>query len=196
MQSKYLLIALAAFAVTTTSAQAFMGGGYMMGGLSTEQVAAFKEARELRRRGEPDKARDRLLEVGVDEETLASLRVAAKASREAFHVAIENNDFSGFRIAIEGTPLYDIITTEEDFQAFRKAHALRQQREFEEAKAILDELGVPSLHGGHGRHEYKKAWLELDAETRDALRAARQANDHDTVRAILEEAGIPVKNRR
>lgn len=189
MQSKSLLIAIAAFAVTATGAQAYVGTHYSQQlGLSTVQVQAFQQARDLRRKGEVEKARDVLVQAGVDENTMASLR---HASHEAIQEAVEANDFAAFQDAVEGTPLYDLVNTEEDFALFRQAHELKEEGKFIEAKLILDDLGLqvkPGKRFGHGK--FHGAFPGLTAEQRDALRAAKEANDKDTVEAILREAGI------
>lgn len=193
MQSKSLLIAIAAFAVTATGAQAYVGTKYLaQSGLSTQQVEAFQQARELRRKGEAEKARDLLLGAGINEDVIVSLRKAARGSHNDIHNAVESGNFAAFREAIEGTPLADIVTTEDDFTLFSKAHDLKLEGKFVEAKGIFEELGVKEFgmlgrHGGNKNHEN---FLDLSAEQRDALRAARQANDHETVEAILKEAGI------
>lgn len=196
MNSKSLLIAIAAFAVTATGAQAFVGTNYLVqAGLSQSQVEAFTQARELRLKGKSDEARDLLLEAGLDEEALASLKAAAKAAHEAMHTAIESRDFSAFRLATEGTPLYDIITTEDDFELFVEAHEMRRDGRYDEAREIFDELGVPARDkkGHHGRGhmmEHGLRHIELTDAQKDALRAARQANDKETIAAIMEEAGM------
>jgi hypothetical protein len=193
MQSKSLLIAIAAFAVTATSAQAYVGTRYLAAaGLTTAQQSALEEARTLRRQGDTEKARDVLLEAGLDEDTMESLREAARAAHEAMHKAIDDEDYEAFKDAIEGTPLADIITTEADFKLFVKAHTLRKEGEHEEAKEILDDLGVsmPQGKGGKGFFGGHGPLADLSDEQRDALRAARQANDEETVKAILKEAGI------
>lgn len=190
MQSKSLLIAIAAFAVTATGAQAYVGTHYSQQlGLSTVQVQAFQQARDLRRKGEVEKARDVLVKAGVDEDTMASLR---HASHEAIQEAVEANDFAAFQAAVEGTPLYDLVNTEADFALFRQAHELKEEGKFVEAKLILDDLGLQGKMGmrhGHGRF-HGGAFPGLSAEQRDALRAAKEANDKETVEAILREAGI------
>ncbi len=196
MNSKSLLIAIAAFAVTATGAQAFVGTNYLaQAGLTQTQIEAFTQARELRLKGKPDEARDLLLEAGVDEETLDSVRAAARAAREAVRTAIENEDFAAFRTAIEGTPLYDIITTEEDFKLFIEAHDLRAEGKYAEARDSLNELGAPAegkygMHRGGGNGMMGGPRFELSEGERDALRAARQANDKETVREILRAAGL------
>ncbi len=194
MQSKSLLIAIAAFAVTTTGAQAYVGNKYFnQSGLSTEQVQAFSQARDLRRKGKIDKARDVLMEAGVTEETIASLRSAAHASKNAIEEAVEAKNLVAFKEAISGTPLYDVITTEADFKLFVEAYELRREGNFIEAKEILDDLGV----SGEGRHLFAgrrgkghSHTSDLSSEQKAALTAARQANDEEIAVAILEEAGI------
>lgn len=208
MNSKSLLIAIAAFAVTATGAQAFVGGDVLRrAGLSEEQVEALEEARDLRAEGEEKKARDVLVKAGIDESTMASVRTAIHAAREAMHEAVASGDYEAFKEAVANTPLADIVTTEDDFRQFKKAHDLRQSGEYAKAKVIYDELGVvPPAFGagmprgmGMGRvHDYahhgrpsrsELSFGGLSQEQRDALQVARQANDHETVRAILEEAG-------
>ena len=190
MPSKSLLIAIAAFAVTATGAQAYVGTHYSQQlGLSSVQVQAFHQARDLRRKGEVEKARDVLVKAGVDEETMSSLR---HASHEAIREAVEDNDFAAFQAAVEGTPLYDLVNTEADFALFRQAHQLKEEGKFIEAKLILDDLGLqakPGMRHGHG-HLYGGAFPGLTNEQKDALRAAKEANDKETVEAILREAGI------
>ncbi len=201
MQSKSLLIAIAAFAVTATGAQAFVGINYLnQSGLSIEQMEAFNEARELRRKGDIEKARDVLLEAGVNEETVASLRRASHSSYLAIHEAVIAGDFIAFKAIVEGTPLYDIVTTEADFELFKQAHNLKIEGRFTEAKEIFTDLGVSprQIHSSHHRISDNEDFLELADEQRDALSVARQANDQETVNAILEEAGmdqLPAKNK-
>ncbi len=198
MNSKSLLIAIAAFAVTATGAQAYVGTKTLSrAGLSSEQISALEEARHLRAEGEVEKARNVLVEAGVDEAALAAIREAARAAREAMLSAVETGDFAAFKEAVIDTPLADVVTTEADFELFREAHELRAEGKHDEAREILDELGVPEPQGhgkgfgrGHGYgHGPRGDRPELSDEQRDALRAARQANDMATVRAILDEAG-------
>lgn len=193
MPSKSLLIAIAAFAVTTTGAHAYVGTKYIDdSGLSAVQRDAFSEARKLRKSGEVDKARDVLLQAGVTDETIDSLRKASHNSHAAMNDAIEAGDFEAFREAIEGTPLYDIVTTEADFTLFKQAHELKMNGKKDESQAIFESLGLPvkdnSKH--HERKSRHENFLELTEEQRDALQVARQANDDSTVTAILIEAGI------
>jgi Spy/CpxP family protein refolding chaperone len=189
MHSKSLLIAIAAFAVTATGAQAFVGSRYLAeAGLSDTQVEALKEARDLRKDGKADEARELLVEAGIDEEAMESLRDAMHQAREAMHQALADGDYNAFKESIEGSPLADIITTEADFAEFARAHALKEEGKYDEAKVIMTELGLPERGEGKG-HGFGRD-LNLTEEQRDALRTAKQANDEETVRAILKEAGI------
>jgi len=192
MQSKYLLIAVAAFAVTTTGAQAYIGSKELNRvGLSSHQVEALTQARELRSQGEVDKARDVLLSAGVDELTIKSLKQAVHASHQKLQLAVESGDYDSFREAIVGTPLMDIITTEEDFVVFKEVHTLKQEGEFVKAKELLDDLGLSTMSMKAYPHKHHtNRFLELAPEQHDALRVARQANDRKTVKMILAEAGI------
>lgn len=191
MQSKSLLIAIAAFAVTTTGAQAFVGDKYFnQSGLSALQIQAFTQARELRQNGDKDAARDLLLKAGVTAETMDSLRVAAHASHDAIHAAVLAGDYSAFKEAVAGTPLYDIITSEADFALFKHAHDLKRNGSFAEAKHIFNDLGVPTHQTGKHIKKHYNRFLELSDEQKDALRVARQSNNKENVEAILAEAGI------
>jgi Spy/CpxP family protein refolding chaperone len=196
-KSKPFLIAIAAFAVTATGVQAFQGTEILQkAGLTEEQIEAFETARELRESGDKKAASDALLEAGIDDKAIESVHKAMHEVRDAIHDAVEANDYDTFKAAVAGTPLAEAVDTEDDFKKFVDAHNLKEEGEWEEAKAILDELGIEPPHRmpgmGHGRGMMPKPdFLEaLTDEQRDALRAARQANDKEAVRAILEEAGV------
>ena len=193
MQSKSLLVAVAAFAVTVTGAQAF-GGTLALerADISTEQRTALEEAHELRQAGDKEAARDLLVEAGVDEEVLQSLREAAREARTEIREAVESGDYELFKELIKGAPLEDVIASESDFELFLEAHELRQAGDREGAKAIFDELGLErGPHHGHGhRGTFRGVMSGLTDEQREAVRVARQGNDKEAVKAILEEAGI------
>lgn len=153
MNPKSLLIPIAAFAVTVTGAQAFNSDVLVRAGLDETQIAAFEQARELRKGGDKEGARDVLIEAGVDENTVAAVRDAMHKERDAMHeameIALEANDYDAFKTAIEGSPLADIITTEADFLLFKEAHDHR-----EAARDIMEELGIKGGERGvdNGRH--------------------------------------------
>jgi hypothetical protein len=202
MNSKSLLIAIAALALTATGAQAFNSNALITAGLTEEQQAAFVVARELREEGDMTAARDVLVEAGIDAETLEKVRSAMRNERDvhkaAIKAALDANDYSAFTDVITGTPLHDVITTEEDFQSFKQAHELREAGDKAGAKEIFAELGLPSgkakgMYHGHGPrgHHGEPPFLEQLTETQKAAFAvARQANDRDAMEAILDEAGV------
>ena len=192
MQSKSLLIAIAAFAVTATGAQAYVGTQQLSrAGFTSDQIDAFSEARELKAKGQVEKARDVLLDAGVDENKLNTLRKISHDTHHKLHLALKQDDYESFKVTASGTPLDSIITTEIDFAQLRQAHKLQQEGEVDDAKAIFADLGLSTLESNfvHKGHDDQN-WLELTDEQRDALRVARQSNDQATVNAILEEAGI------
>lgn len=199
MNSKSLLIAIAAFAVTTTGAQAFSDSSFLrQSGLDEVQVEAFSEARELRLKGKNDEARDVLLKAGVNEKTMRSLRLSAKPVHKAIEQAIQARDFEAFKEAVKGTPLYDLVTTASDFLQFVEAHDLRSAGKVAESRTILHGLGIdtPSRNGQtlsrHGWRFSKNLLIDdgLSEAERDALRVARQANDTETIDRILADAGV------
>lgn len=130
IQSKALLIAIAAFAVTATGAYAH-GGERLLerADISEEQRQALEEAHQLRLDGDFEAARDRLVEAGVDEETLRSLHRAAHQHKH--HQAHWKDEL-----------------TDEQLEALQAA---RQANDKETARAILEEAGIERPH--HHKHE-------------------------------------------
>ena len=203
MQSKSLLVAIAAFAVTATSVQAYGGTDILeKAGLTKDQISAFESARAKRQSGDFVGARDTLMQAGVDEQVLHSVHEASKEARDAIKAAVKNHDFAAFTAAATRTPLAG-IDTEDKFNRFIEAEQLKDAGKWNEAKTILDNLGIKQpMHGiEHGMHigQEKKGHrgMKMDQEfqnltttQRDALRVAHQSNDKETERAILEEAGI------
>jgi hypothetical protein len=205
MQSKALLIAIAAFAVTATGVHAYGGTKVLSrAGLSEQQIEAFEEARELHKNGDETRARDVLLAAGVTEETLTALQSAVRQTRQSMLAALAANDFDAFREIIADSPLADIVTAEADFVQFKLAHELRHSGDWDKANRIFTELGVTSgvphhqmghRHVARSKRPSTTFFADLSETQRDALRAARQANDQAVVAAILEEAGLPSHGR-
>jgi hypothetical protein len=197
MQSKSLLIAIAAFAVTATSVHAY-GGNKMLirAGLSDEQVSAIQEAQELSRVGDFTAARDKLAEAGVTEETLLFIQKEARETREIIRQALEDEDYSAFKEAIADSPLADLITSQDDFVQYCEAHKLRLLGEWSKSREILNELGVDALKPKSQRHLFRSDFLtSLTDEQREAFMVAKQANDRSTMQAILDEAGAGFHHR-
>ena len=199
MNPKSILIPLAAFAVTVTGASAFNSEVLDRAGLSSEEKSAFEEARDLREEGDRVGAREVLIDAGIDKEVMQKVHEAMHEYRHEHHEALEeamdNNDYNAFKEAIADTPLADIITTEEDFKLFAEAHTLREEGEFAEAKAIMDDLGFenkgPGAFGhGHMGMKWGHAFNDLSDEDKEALKEAREADDTEAMKEILENAGI------
>ncbi|MBP6881009.1 MAG: hypothetical protein KBC35_00060 [Candidatus Pacebacteria bacterium] len=186
MNSKALLIAIAAFAVTATGAQAYGGALLSRAGLSEDQVEAIEEARELRAAGKLTEARNKLVEAGITDGNLRAVHRVANEAREAIREAVEAKDYEAFRVAISDSPLADIITSEDDFEQFCEAHELREAGEWEEANELMEDLGVRTPQArGKGANFIER----FTDEQREALRVARQSNDRATIQAIFDEAG-------
>lgn len=193
MPHKSLLIAVAALAMTATGAQAYVGSKHLeLSGFNSEQVRAFTQARQLQTEGEFIKARDLLVEAGVDENSVGQLRHVAYDIHRAITTAVVANDFTAFKVAAAGSPLADIVTTDTDFALFSDAHTAKQAGRYVEARSLFEDLGLP--HGVVNNYKQAKSHhrsgFSLSAEEADALRVARQANDTEAARAILEEAGV------
>lgn len=198
MQSKSLLIAVAAFALTATGVHAYGGVNILnRAGLSEKQVGAIQEAQHLREVGDVDAARDLLAEAGITEETLKSIHKAAQEVRSEMRQALADGDWEAFKVVAENSHLADQIVTEEDFKKFQTAHALRMDGEWEEAADILEEIGVDVDKKHHYQRKVRHGFLDqLSEEQRAALQVAKQANDRATMQAIFDEAGIHYHSRR
>ena len=123
MQSKYLLIAIAAFAVATTDVHAYVESEELDRlGFTPVQIEALAEARELKNRGEANKARNVLFKAGIDEEKIVALRELRNSKQKSISESVNDNDYNAFLKAIKTTPLVDIINDENEFQHFRYIH--------------------------------------------------------------------------
>lgn len=194
MKSKSLLIAIAAFAVTATGVQAYIGTEQLQkAGFSSSQIEALVQARELKAQGETQKARDKLLKAGLDEKKLKKLKQIFQESHQQLHVAIFTNDYEKFKDITNGSSLGDIITNQSDFTQFRQALELRQLGKHDEAKSLFTELGIEDNNKftSHNKyHNHCNNSPELTFEQQEALLVAQQSNDKETVREILREAGV------
>lgn len=185
-----MLIAIAAFAVTTSGVFAYSGNNVLQrANISAEQKVAITRARELKEHGNLAAARDSLVEAGIDEKVLKRLHEAKHQVELEMQAALVAGDYEAFIASISETPLADIITTEADFEQFRAAQELKDDGDFVEANALFEELGVEPKNNrhGHGRGHMLK---ELSEEQREAFAVAKSANDKATMQAILDEAGI------
>lgn len=198
MQSKSLLIAIAAFAVTTTGVNAYSGSKILnRANLTEEQRTAIVQAQELRAEGDVEGARDLLVEAGIDEQALRAMHRARYEAHNEMRQALAAGDYAAFKEAVADTPLADLITSEEDFAQFREAHELRRSGEAEEAEALFESLGIEHPpHKSGKRHGKSHVFSQLSDEQREAFLVAKQANDRATMHAILDEAGVSLPPHR
>jgi hypothetical protein len=190
MQSKSLLIAIAAFAVTTSGVFAYSGDNVLdRANLSEEQKTAITRAREFKQNGDLDAARDSLVQAGIDEKVLKKLHEARHQVELEMQAALAAGDYKAFIASISETPLADLITSEADFEQFKSAQELKDDGDHFAAKEIYEELGVevPKYRHGHGK---RHSMSELSQEQRSAFMVAKQAGDKSTMQAIFDEAGI------
>jgi hypothetical protein len=209
LQSKSLLIAIAALALTATNAQAYSGTVLERAGLTPSQRNAFATARELRASGDKEKARNVLVDAGIDTSVIERVRSVMSDEHRAYQVALEAallaDDYQAFQVAIAGTPLADIVTTEADFAKYKEAYDLKASGDKVGADALYTELGIgtqktrksPSvtITPTHDLRDARRTRTELTSSEQAAYAAAKAANDRDTMDAILEEAGIITGNR-
>jgi Zn-dependent membrane protease YugP len=205
LQSKSLLIAIAALALTATNAQAYSGPVLERAGLTASQRNAFATARELRAHGDKEKARNVLVEAGIDTSVIERVRSVMSDEHRAYKVALEAallaDDYQAFQVAIAGTPLADIVTTEADFAKFKEAHDMKVSGNTDGARVLFTELGItgPKHHKMRGvgtdLRDSRQTRNELTPSEQAAYAAAKAANDRETMDAILEEAGITTGHR-
>jgi hypothetical protein len=131
--------------------------------LSEEQRAAIEEARELRKEGDNEAARDVLKDAGLDPKMRGPKmmrmltdeeRDAFRAKHEAIRAAIEAEDFEAFKDATAGMPFADMVT-EENFEKLLEAHELMEAGDKEGAFEIFKDLEMPPFGHGHMMHHMK-----------------------------------------
>ncbi len=195
LYSKSLLIAIAALALSATGAQAFSGDALVRAGLTDSQVAAFEVARELREEGDTQAARDVLLGAGIDETVIERVRSVLSQHQDEHQVAmmaaVRANDYEAFVLAIDDTPLADIITTPADFERFKAAHDLKTAGDTAGAADIFSDLGLSSdTDVAESYEEYEADDDELSDSQKEAMSVALAANDHEAVQAIMDDMGV------
>ena len=106
-----------------------------------------------------------LEEAGIDEDMIREAREQHREQmrehKAAVRDAVESNDYEAFVEAVEGTPMADVIDSEDDFTKLVEAHSLREAGDYEGAKTIMEELGFDKGDRGpggfgKGRHGFGK----------------------------------------
>lgn len=153
---KYIMVPVAAFAVTATGASAFSGDllNKLDLNLTNDQIAAFEEVHELKEAGaDREEIREVFEEAGLDHDDLQEVREAVREykqeMREAVKEAVEDNDYDAFLEAVEGTKMADKIDSEADFDRLVEAHELREAGDREGAREIMEELGFDKPGKNH-----------------------------------------------
>ncbi len=135
------MLAIAALALTATGAQAFSGDALARAGLTDSQVAAFEEARELRREGDIKAARNVLVHAGIDDVVIERVR---SAMAEKKHVSTSHHPHRHFAPHKTATDL-----TASEQAAYEVAKAANDR---DAMHAILEEAGIA---GGGRTHSAK-----------------------------------------
>ncbi len=134
-------------------------------GLTEEQRSALLEARELRKEGDAEGARDILKNAGIPLGKFHSRgkdmqgKGMSNTDREQMHVrhealrdAVEKNDFDAFKAATLDAPFADMVTPA-NFAKLVEAHELREAGDKDAARKILEDIGFPRpMHGGGMMH--------------------------------------------
>lgn len=112
-----------------------------------DQLEAAREVRVIEHLEE-------LVADGTITQEEADERLAKMAEREARHQAIkdaiENNDYTAWQAAIEGTPMAEQNLSATDFARLVEARTLAQSGDREAAKEIMQDLGIKPPKRGHG----------------------------------------------
>jgi len=144
--SKSLMVAIAAFALTASGAQAFTGEALVRAGLTDNQRVAFEVARELRLEGNITGARDLLVEAGIDEQVIERVRTALSETK---HASKEAGLSHKHHKPASVRHLHHPELTSSQQAAFAAAQSANDRDTME---AILEEAGIRSSKSGHGPH--------------------------------------------
>lgn len=144
-----------ALLVLGSSVASAHGGKDFFAGLTEEQRSALEEARELRKEGDLESAREVLKGAGFDPEMrrphmLAKTeeeRTEMQKRHEAILSAIEENDFEAFQDAVADAPFATLVT-EENFAKLVEAHKLLEAGDKEGARALFEDMGYGPRHHG------------------------------------------------
>lgn len=129
-----------------------------------EKFYQFVEAHNLIQDGNFDEAQVIFDELGIKHPRRDG---AMKKNMQAMREVLENEDYDAF-LETAGERVLEIIDSEEKFNQMVEAHNLMQDGNIEEARAIMEELGLP------GRGEIKE---KIRAHM-EAMKAALDAEDY------------------
>ncbi len=120
---------------------------------SQEKFEQLQQVEQLRQDGKYEEAANLAQELG-----LPGRHGQGSADKEAMRTAIENNDFNAWKTAMESRisekqgRLSELSgkLNEDTFNKMVQAHQLRQDGKYDEAKTIMEGLGMPLGRGGNG----------------------------------------------
>lgn len=120
----------------------------MFAHLTVAQQSALEEAHQLHKKGKDDEAKHVLESAGIDLPDARDYKNNNSKDKDEnfkkFKTLIEQDDFDSFQKMVAGTPMAQIINTEDKFHALVEAHELRLEGHHEEAKEILEDAGIKS----------------------------------------------------
>lgn len=155
MTTKALIVPVAAMTVMAGNAYAFNSQSLSRARLSDDQIAAFEAAHDLRADGNYLAARDVLEDAGIDMQVLREIKNSWREQQWGMNedalLALEKDDYEGFVLAIKGTELADVIKNKESFDTYVEAYELGQAGKHEEARLLLESLGLEADGRGHGQ---------------------------------------------
>ncbi len=177
------VIGLTALGSMATSAYAFERPN-----LTDEQKTGLEQIRELRSQGDIDGAKALAESLGLRQiGGMKGFRGGDKQNHEEIEKALENSDFASFKELTKDAPFADKLT-EDMFSKLQEAHTLRQAGKFEEAKTIMQDLGInPPM--GHGEFQRQ----QLTDEQKSAFEKAHaliKSGDKDGAKQTMKDAGI------
>ena len=116
--------------------------------LTVSQQSILEEAHELHKQGKDKEAKTLIQSVGIEltKKNKGHREVKKHGPRfELLKTALEQENYTSFKVVAEGTHLLDVIDTEEKFNAFIQAHELRLEGKVDEAKEILEEADLKPM---------------------------------------------------
>lgn len=100
---------------------------------------------------------------------------------EAAQTAINNNDYNAWKEAMGDNPITAKINAD-NFAKFAEAEKLRLAGKSNEARVVMDELGIRGQKGGCGMTDGKKC---MNDENHTAIQAALDNNDYNAWKTAM-----------
>jgi flagellar motor component MotA len=160
--------------------------------LTDDQLDTLEKAHDLREAGDKDGARELLKDMGIGM-PMKEMRDDFKEQHEDVKAAIESGDYEAFKTATKDAPI-DIQLSEEQFNNLQEVHTLKESGDYEAARALAEELGLPKIGKRAGKAFHEK----LTDDQKEVMQEAHElmkSGDKDGAKALIEEAGIEMPER-